>query len=488
MGLKVYNTLSRKIEDFSPLNPPTVGLYTCGPTVYMYAHIGNLRTYIFEDVLKRVLLANNYKVNHVMNITDVGHLTSDADTGEDKLEKEAIKENKNAWEIAAFYTDAFQKDLEELNILPPDIWCKATDHIKEQIQLIETLEKKGFTYKTADGIYFDTAKLSDYGKLAGLDIKGLRAGIRVEMVADKKNPTDFALWKFSVNTSTTGVKRQMEWESPWGIGFPGWHIECAAMSIKYLGETFDIHCGGIDHISVHHTNEIAEAETATGKPFVKYWLHGEFLELKEGRMGKSEGNAILLSTLKEMHFDPLAYRYLVLNTHYRKKIEFDFEALTGAQIAFNNLKRALANIQLIADLLNYYPAYNNILKGSADNFTANYGEIIKSFEEAINNDLNMPQALANLNILLNKYEEKLDFENASEILNAVNKMDSVLGLKLLPKVHELIPANLLSLLVSRQQKRNEKNWADADNLRLEIEGLGFKVKDTDRGQIIGVKE
>jgi cysteinyl-tRNA synthetase len=487
MNLKVYNTLSRKIEDFVPLNPPNVGLYTCGPTVYMYAHIGNLRTYIFEDVLKRVLLNNGYKVNHVMNITDVGHLTSDADTGEDKLEKEATKEKKTAWDIAAFYTTAFQKDLESLNILPPDIWCKATDHIKEQIQLIETLEKKGFTYKTTDGIYFDTSKLSDYGKLAGLDIKGLRAGIRVEMIVDKKNPTDFALWKFSPKSLDGNNKRQMEWDSPWGIGFPGWHIECAAMSIKYLGETFDIHCGGIDHIPVHHTNEIAEAEAATGKPFVKYWLHGEFLELKEGRMGKSEGNAILLSTLIERGFDPLAYRYLVLNTHYRKKIEFDFEALTGAQTAFNNLKQILANIQLTADLLSYYPTYNNLLKDASNNFIANYGSIIEAFDDAINNDLNMPQALANLNVLLNKYEEKLDFENASDILNTVNKMDTVLGLQLLPKVHELIPANLISLLESRQQKRNEKNWVEADSLRKELEGLGFTVKDTARGQIIEIK-
>ncbi len=484
MSLKVYNTLSRKLEDFNPLNPPNVGLYTCGPTVYMYAHIGNLRTYIFEDILVRVLLANNYKVNHVMNITDVGHLTSDADTGEDKLEKEANKENKNAWEIAAFYTVAFQKDLEELNILPPDIWCKATDHIPEQIKLVETLEAKGYTYRTDDGIYFDTSKLSDYGKLAGLDIEGLKAGIRVKMVTGKKSPTDFALWKFSPNPSVGEAKRQMEWDSPWGKGFPGWHIECAAMSMKYLGETFDIHCGGIDHIPVHHTNEIAEAEASTGKPFVKYWLHGEFLELKEGRMGKSEGNAILLSTLKEKGFDPLAYRYLVLNTHYRKKIEFDFDSLAAAQTALNNLKNNIANIQLMADLLAYYPIYRNLLKDESNNFEVNYGEIIKAFNEACNTDLNMPQALASLNIFLNKYQERLDFENANEILNALTKMDAILGLKLLPKVHELIPANLISLLQSRQAKRVEKNWTEADNLRAEIEGLGFLVKDTPRGQIL----
>jgi len=483
MSLKFYNTLSRQLEEFVPLDPPNVGLYTCGPTVYMYAHIGNLRTYIFEDILKRVLLAHNYKVNHVMNITDVGHLTSDADTGEDKLEKEAIKEKKNAWEIAAFYTTAFQKDLEELNIIPPNIWCKATEHINEQIELIQRLENKGFTYKTSDGIYFDTSKLADYGKLAGLNIEGLRAGIRVEMIAEKKNPTDFALWKFS----PIGIKRQMEWDSPWGKGFPGWHIECAAMSMKYLGETFDIHCGGIDHIPVHHTNEIAEAEAATGKPFVKYWLHGEFLELKEGRMGKSEGNAILVSTLKEKGFDPLSYRYLILNTHYRKKIEFDWDSLAAAQMSLQNLKQTIANIQLMADLLTYYPTYRDLLKETKTDFGSNYEAIIRAFNEACDTDLNMPQALASLNIFLNKYQEKLDFENASEILNTIAKMDTILGLKLLPKVHELIPANLVSLLDSRKNKREEKDWAESDRLRNEIESLGFWVKDTPRGQIIEIK-
>lgn len=483
MSLKFYNTLSRQLEEFVPLDPPNVGLYTCGPTVYMYAHIGNLRTYIFEDILKRVLLAHNYKVNHVMNITDVGHLTSDADTGEDKLEKEAIKEKKNAWEIAAFYTTAFQKDLEELNIITPNIWCKATEHINEQIELIQRLENKGFTYKTSDGIYFDTSKLADYGKLAGLNIEGLRAGIRVEMIAEKKNPTDFALWKFS----PIGIKRQMEWDSPWGKGFPGWHIECAAMSMKYLGETFDIHCGGIDHIPVHHTNEIAEAEAATGKPFVKYWLHGEFLELKEGRMGKSEGNAILVSTLKEKGFDPLSYRYLILNTHYRKKIEFDWDSLAAAQMSLQNLKQTIANIQLMADLLTYYPTYRDLLKETKTDFGSNYEAIIRAFNEACDTDLNMPQALASLNIFLNKYQEKLDFENASEILNTIAKMDTILGLKLLPKVHELIPANLVSLLDSRKNKREEKDWAESDRLRNEIESLGFWVKDTPRGQIIEIK-
>src|SRR3989344_952205 len=271
--LKFYNTLTRAKEEFKPQNPPAVGLYTCGPTVYNYAHIGNLRTYIFEDILKRALVANGFEVNHVMNITDVGHLTSDADVGEDKMEKGAKREGKTVWDIAEFYTKAFKEDMRRLNLVEPDIWCKATDHIAEQIELIQRLEKRGFTYLIDDGVYFDTTKDPHYGKLARLDIAGLRAGARIEMVKDKRNPTDFALWKLSPDNE----QRQMEWESPWGKGFPGWHIECSAMAMKYLGETFDIHCGGIDLIPVHHTNEIAQAENATGKKFVHTWLHGEFL-------------------------------------------------------------------------------------------------------------------------------------------------------------------------------------------------------------------
>src|SRR3989304_3917189 len=301
--IKLYNTLTRKKEVFKPLKKGQVGVYTCGPTVYWYQHIGNLRTYIFADILKRVFLYNNYKVKHIINVTDVGHLTSDADTGEDKIEGAAKREGKTAREIADYYLRIFQEDFKKLNILEPNSWPKATEHIKEQIELIKKLEEKGFTYRTNDGIYFNTGKLRDYGKLARLKKQGIQAGKRVSL-GEKRNNTDFALWKFS---ETRGF-RQQEWDSPWGIGFPGWHIECSAMSMKYLGERFDIHTGGQDHVQIHHTNEIAQSEAATGKKFVRYWLHGAWLVVgksskeaedidEERRMGKSEGNFLRLRTL-----------------------------------------------------------------------------------------------------------------------------------------------------------------------------------------------
>jgi cysteinyl-tRNA synthetase len=275
----LYNTLTREKDLFKPIKDGKVGMYACGPTVYLFPHIGNMRTYIFEDILKRVLSYNGYDVKHVMNITDVGHLTNDRDMGEDKVEKEAEKEGKTAWEIASFYTEAFKKDLNYLNIIYPNIFCRATDNIPEQIALIQTLEKKGYTYKINDGIYFDTSKVSDYTKLSGQHLEALKEGARVEVNEGKKNHTDFALWKFSPKD----IKRQMEWQSPWGVGFPGWHIECSAMSLKYLGKHFDIHCGGIDHVNIHHTNEIAQTESATGeKPWVNYWIHGAFLNIKDG--------------------------------------------------------------------------------------------------------------------------------------------------------------------------------------------------------------
>jgi len=336
MELKLYNTLSRKKEVFKPLKNKLVKLYTCGPTVYWYAHLGNLRTYIFEDILKRVLKYQGFKVIHLMNITDVGHLTSNQDIGEDKIEIAARKEKKSAWQIANFYTKKFKEDLKALNIIPPNLWAKATDYIKEQIDLIKILEKKGFTYKIEDGIYFDTSKLKTYGRLWPKKMK-IKAGARVEMVKGKKNPTDFALWKFSPKN----IKRQMEWDSPWGKGFPGWHTECVAMAIKNLGINFDIHCGGVDHVLIHHTNEIAQSEAAFGKILARFWLHGEFLLLKEGRMGKSEGNIITLADLKEKGFNPLAYRYLCLNSHYRSKLIFSWKALKGAQNALINLSEEI---------------------------------------------------------------------------------------------------------------------------------------------------
>src|SRR4030042_3300451 len=379
MVLNLYNTLSRKNAVFNPLKGKKVCFYTCGPTVYWFAHLGNLRAYIFADILKKVLEYNNYKVKHVMNITDVGHLTSDADTGEDKMEKGARREGKTAWEIAKFYTDAFKKDIKRLNIKEPNIWVKATDNIKEQIGLIKILKRRGFTYKISDGIYFDTSKIKDYGKLAGQKKRKLKAGARIEIVPGKKHPTDFALWKFS----PLGIKRQMEWDSPWGRGFPGWHTECVAMSVKYLGIPFDIHTGGIDHISTHHTNEIAQAEAGFKKNLANFWLHNEFLILKEGRMGKSEGNIIILENLIKEKFNPLSYRYLCLNSHYRKRLTFSWQILKGAENSLNSLYQKVMEIK------------SGIKKGKT--FTKKNQKVKKLEEEFlvyINDDLNTPKALA----------------------------------------------------------------------------------------------
>lgn len=454
MDLYLYNTLTKRKEKFEPLNPPYVGMYTCGPTVYNYAHIGNLRTYIFEDILKRVLIYNGYIVKHVMNITDVGHLTSDADEGEDKIEREAKKERRSAWEIAEFYTEAFKRDLKKLNIIEPDIWCKATDHIQDFIDLILILERKGYTYKTSDGIYFDTSKVPDYGKLAGQDLESLLPGARVEYNPEKKNPTDFALWKFSPKD----VKRQMEWDSPWGIGFPGWHIECSAMSTKYLGQPFDIHCGGIDHIPIHHTNEIAQSEAAYDKPMAKYWLHGEFLVMGEKRMGKSEGNFITLSDLEEKGYHPLSYRYFCLTAHYRSPLKFTWTALEAAQRAlfrlYENIKR--------------YP------QGNAS-YDKKYEE---EFHKAINDDLDMPKALAITWELVK--DDKISPEVKRETLL---QFDKVLGLSLdnPPEIKIEIPEEIWKLVEEREVARKNKDWEKADKIREEIKNRGYIIEDTPQG-------
>lgn len=446
--LSFYNTLTRAIEPFTPLQSGKVGLYTCGPTVYNYAHIGNLRTYIFEDILRRVLQANNYEVNHVMNITDVGHLTDDADSGEDKMEKGAAREQKSVWEIAQFYTEAFFQDAKDLNLLEPKIICKATDHIQEQIDLVLKLTERGFTYQTSDGIYFDTSKLSDYGKLAKLDIAGLSAGNRVEM-GEKKNSTDFALWKFSPADS----KRQMEWNSPWGVGFPGWHIECSAMSLKYLGEHFDIHCGGIDHIPVHHTNEIAQNEGALGHSTVNYWLHGEFLLTNDERMGKSKGNFLTLQLLKDKNYDPLAYRYFCFSAHYRSKLNFSFEALDGAQTTLQNLRH----------LIQTWDKPTEIDTVTMERFTA-----------AVNNDLDMPKALAVLWTMVRS-------EMPSAIKHAtLLEMDLILGLQLNQAAAE-IPPEIMELVIARESVRQAKQWAESDRLRDEIKRQGYTVEDSKDG-------
>ena len=464
--MRLLNTLTRKKEEFKPISGNEVNIYSCGPTVYDFAHVGNLRAYIFADVLKRTLLYNKYEVRHIMKITDVGHLTGDRDMGRDKMELSAREQSKTAWEIASYYTDAFLSDIKKLNIILPDKLPKATDHIKEMIALIEALKKKGFTYATSDGIYFDTSKPKDYGKLAKLDIEGLKEGARVETNAEKKNPTDFALWKLSVPKGAHpelvegSSKRQMEWKSPWGVGFPGWHIECSAMSTKYLGQPFDIHTGGVDHIPVHHTNEIAQSEAAYNKPLANFWLHSEFVMIDEGRMGKSEGNLIILQELKDKGYSPLAYRYFVLQGHYRSKLNFTFEALDGAQNTLNNLYSTLAE-------------YKEPKIGCA--------EFERQFLEAINDDLDTPKALAVMWNMTNS-----DYPGEAK-LQSLFEFDKILGLSLKETWQELrrpLPDEIQKLVQEREGARQNNNWEKADELRKKIEESGFEVKDTDKGPFV----
>ncbi len=455
MSFLIYNTLTRKKEEFKTIKKGFVGMYACGPTVYDYAHIGNLRTFLFEDILKRVLLYNDYEVKHVMNITDVGHLTGDGDMGEDKVEKRSAEENKTAWEIAEFYTEKFMEDISNLNIIFPDIFCKATETIEDQVKMIKTLEKKGFTYKTDDGIYFDTSKVSDYTKLSHQNLDKLKEGARVEVNTQKRNSTDFSLWKFSPKNE----KRQMEWDSPWGTGFPGWHIECSAMSVKYLGEHFDIHCGGIDAIDLHHTNEIAQTESATGiKPWVNYWIHGEHLILNDGdKMSKSSGEALTLrSQFLDNNISPLVFRYATFLVHYRKKMKWGEDILQGAINGFNNLGDKIKNLG------------------------HDIGEIDLALREeflsTINDDLNMPKALAVLGEVF-----KADIPNANKLATILD-FDKVFGLKLENFIGKKdIPSEIVLLAKEREKARNEKDWKKSDEIRNTIKEKGFKIEDTDTG-------
>jgi len=489
--MKLFNTTTRKKELFKPLKK-TVGLYTCGPTVYNYAHIGNLRTYVFEDVLKRTLLGAGYRVKHVMNITDVGHLTDDADLGEDKMEAGARREGKTAWNIAKFYTKEFQKDLRALNVLFPDVWCRATDYIKEQIALIRILERKGYTYITSDGVYFDTKKFRAYGALVGKNgLRGLQEGARIEKHPEKRNATDFALWKLSPSaalrtdpSTSSGQKRQMEWPSPWGVGFPGWHIECSAMSMKYLGTTFDIHCGGIDHIPIHHTNEIAQSEAATGKPFARYWLHGEFLTISakggsasggdEKRMGKSEGNFIPLHLVIERAINPLAYRYLLLQTHYRKPLMFSWEALEAAEQGYRNLVARVAALDSGSE---------SRIAAAASGMTTD-NTLIAKVKQVFEDDLNAPEALAAVWAAL---------KSATPISQkTIFALDAWFGLDLKKGVASLkkktrVPASIKKLLEQREIARAEKKWRLADQLRAKMLEAGWQVDDSPAGPVINKK-
>ncbi len=451
MELQLFDTYERKVRPFEPLTPGKVGVYACGPTVYNFAHIGNLRTYLFEDLLKRVLLRNGYEVNHIINITDVGHLTSDADTGEDKMELGAKRTGMTAWELAAFYTDAFQKDLKRLNVLDPSVWCKATDHIEEQITFIKELEEKEFTYRTSDGIYFDSRKLNNYGFLARLDIEGLQAGARVDQ-GERKFVTDFALWKFSPEDE----QRQMEWDSPWGRGFPGWHIECSAMSAKYLGDYFDIHCGGEDHIPIHHTNEIAQTEAARGTRLANYWMHGYFLQLDNAKMAKSSGEFLTLDVVEEKGFSSLAYRYFCFSAHYRTQMSFSWASLDAAQRTLNRL---------------YETAWN---WGEPGEVSADY---LARFDACLNDDLNMPRALAVLWELVRS--EEADSVKKATLLAC----DDVLGLDIAnwaPAEIE-VPDEVSALVQAREEARAAKDWGRADELRKQVSDLGYVIEDTKEG-------
>jgi cysteinyl-tRNA synthetase len=451
--LKLYNTLTRKKETFKPIHDKAVGMYTCGPTVYWYQHIGNLRSYVFPDILKRILEYDGYKVKQVINITDVGHLTSDADEGEDKIEKAAKKEGKKAEDIANYYFSIFLEDLKKINVIEPTVWTKATEHIQDQIKLIKKLEDKGYTYKTEDGIYFDTSKFKNYGKLGRLNIEKLQAGKRISM-GDKKNKTDFALWKFS--DPDAKEKRQQEWKSPWGIGFPGWHIECSAMSMKYLGDHFDIHTGGEDHIQVHHSNEIAQSECATGKKFVNYWVHGAFLTTGGEKVSKSKGGLFTLSELEKKGFEPMSYRYFVLTTVYRKPLEFSMENLQNSQNSYRRLK--------------------NIVSGLKDDKKTNK-KYLKEFVDFVNDDLDTPNALQ----VLWKF---LRDENAQGKFRTVKEMDKILGLKLFEKEDVEISESVKKLIDERENARKEKNWKKADELRDKIKKKGYSVEDTKEGVVV----
>lgn len=457
--LQLYNSLTRKIEEFKPINPPSVGLYTCGPTVYDYDHIGHAWNYTMADVLRRTLEFNGYKTKHVMNITDVGHLTSDGDTGEDKLEKGARREGKTVWEIAKYYTDIFLKNREKLNLLTPHTICKATDHISEMIELIKKLEAKGATYSINDGVYFDITKFPKYGMLSGNTIEKLKAGARIEPNPEKRNPADFALWKFSPKNSD----RQMEWDSPWAPqgardkvkGFPGWHIECSAMSMKYLGKSFDLHTGGEDNKFPHHECEIAQSETATGKTFVNYWFHTRFLMVEGEKMSKSLKNFFTIADLEKKGFSPVALRYLFLTAHYRTNLNFTWKSLEAAQNALNNLYDAVSEM----------PAPK-----------IGCAEFEKQFLEAINDDLNTPKALA---VMWDLVKSNYPPEAKKQTLL---KTDKILGLGLdkIKKKKTTIPKEIKKMAEQREKAREEKNWALADQLREKIEKAGFMVEDTDR--------
>jgi cysteinyl-tRNA synthetase len=454
--MKLYNTLTRAKEEFAPLCGNTVRMYSCGPTVYNFAHIGNMRTYIFTDILRRALKLRGYRLKCVMNITDVGHLMSDADEGEDKIVKASIEQKKRPEEISDFYTKAFFRDLERLNIEKPEIIPKATDHIFEMIELVQGLLEKGYAYEIEDGIYFDISKFPEYGKLSGINLEDQMAGARVDVNEEKRNPADFALWK------KAPTEHIMQWESPWGMGYPGWHIECSAMSRKYLGEQFDIHTGGVDHIPIHHENEIAQSQAFSGKPPARFWLHGEFMMVDGGKMSKKLGNTYTMDDLMAKGYSPMVFRFFCLNAHYRKSLNFTFEAMDGAKVSYERLLSALA-------------AHRASPKKTDPALVEEY---MRQFKEAIDDDLNIPLALGVLFTLIKE-------EKSADIFEAALKMDEVFGLRLSEARQDAeegdVPDEVRKVAEERLLARRMKDYARADELREKLKGMGWAVKDSRDG-------
>ena len=476
MALKLYNTLGRKIQPFRSIKKGSVGIYTCGPTVYWFAHIGNMRTYVQEDILKRTLIHNGYKVKHVMNITDVGHLVGDSNIGEDKIKLEARKEHKSAYEVARFYEEAFVNDIKRLNIIMPDVMPRATEHINEMLALIKKLDEKGYLYKVSTGIYYDTSKFKDYGKLTGMSFdelnKYLKAGARVERAEGIKNTTDFAVWRFA-----KGDEKEMIWDSEWGRGFPGWHIECSAMSMKYLGEHFDIHCGGIDHIPIHHTNEIAQSEAATGKKFVNYWIHVSFLTVNNMKMAKSLGNIYTVQDIIDRGYSPLSLRFFLLSSHYRSQQNFTFEALENADKTLKSIYNFIRQINAVNEEKEFGKDIENELE-----------KFHRRFFEELNNDLNTPNALKEMHALIS-YENKrlsdgkVGAKEAKKVIEIMLDFDTILGLDFKKELEEKkLPDEVEKLIEERERARKEKDFDKADHIRKEIEEkYNIIIEDTKTG-------
>lgn len=462
LKFELYNTKSRTTEEFVPVQEDVVGLYTCGPTVYKDAHIGNLRTYISEDILKKALLLYGYDVKHIMNITDVGHLTDDADDGDDKMEKSAREMGMDAWHLAKFYFDKFRSDFEDLNCMDPTLWASAALHIEEQIHIIQVLEEKGYAYTTSDGVYYDTAKFPAYAEFGQLDVENLQAGARIEMSDEKKQITDFALWKFAKH----GENRQMQWDSPWGVGFPGWHLECSALSMKYLGDFLDIHAGGTDHIKVHHTNEIAQSEAYLGHKWTNYWFHAEFLVLQDNvKMSKSTGNYLTVTSLKDNGYSPLDYRYFCLNANYSRQLTFSWESLDSAKTSYARLRKRILELKKASVGKTGTPNEDYLLKFFTDIF----------------HDLNVSRSLGVLWNLLK--DEGIHDEDKLATALLFDELLS-LDLKDVEETKRELPEEVLALMAKRDEARQNKDYAASDKLRDELTAMGYTVKDSKEGTLV----